>query len=159
MAKTPKSRQNPFRGFLDMMSEMNRVQEQWMLNGRAQEDKQGRSEASAYVPPADIFALNEDVIIRCEIPGVRHEDVSVTVSSGVLTISGHRDSELDNANVVYYARERVYGAFRRSMILPEGVDEQHVVAKIRNGLLEITVHGAAAARHYNVQIEDQETED
>lgn len=160
MARTPKSRQNRFRGFLDMMSEMNRVQEQWMLHSNPPEDQQGRSEATAYVPPSDIFALGDDLIVRCEIPGVKYEDVSVSVASGVLTISGYRNSELDESQVVYYARERVYGAFRRSMMLPEGIDERHVAAKVRNGLLEITIQGAAATRHHSVPIEpDEDAED
>ena len=158
MARTPKSRQNPFRGFLDMMSEMNRVQEQWMLHSNPPEDQQGRSEATAYVPPSDIFALGDDLIVRCEVPGVKHEDVSVSVSSGVLTISGYRNSELDESRVVYYARERVYGAFRRSMMLPEGIDERHVSAKVRNGLLEITIQGAAATQQHTVRIESDEEE-
>lgn len=153
--KTPKSRHNPFRGFIDVMSEMNRAQSQWMLRGKGEPAQGGRSYAGAYVPPADIFALGDDLVVRCEVPGVRREDVTAAVANGVLTISGHRDSELDPEKVVYYCRERVYGTFRRSMLLPEGVDQDDIQATVRNGLLEITVKGGAAGKPHNIDIVDE----
>lgn len=155
--KAPKTRQNPFRGFLDVMSEMNRAQEEWMARGHPSGGG-SRSHAAAYVPPADIFALGDDLIVRCEIAGVRSEDVSVTVASNVLTISGHRESELDEDKVLYYTRERVYGEFRRAMLLPDGVDQSDINASVRNGLLEIRVAGGAAARPQAISVVDQNDE-
>lgn len=152
LPKEPKPGHNPFRGFVDLMSEMNRAQSQWMLRGKAGENTQATSAAAAYVPPTDIFAIGKDLVVRCEVPGVRKDEVSVSVSNGMLTISGYRDSELDESKVVYYTRERVYGAFRRSMLLPEGVEDSAVDAAFRNGLLEITVHGGAATKPKQINI-------
>lgn len=154
MAKTPKSGNNPFRGFLDVMSEANRAQEQWMTRGGS-DSHGGRSHAGAYVPPADIFALGSDLIVRCELPGVQRSDVSLTVASNVLTISGFRNSELDEDQVLYYTRERVYGEFRRAMLLPDGVDQSNINATVRNGLLEIRVSGGAAAKPHTINIVDE----
>lgn len=155
MARKRNPRRNLFRGFVDVMSEMNRAQEQWMLHQGAPASGHGeRSEATAYVPPADIFALGEDLIVRCEVPGIRRDDVSVSLARGVLTIHGQRDSELDDSHVVYYTRERVYGAFRRTMLLPEGVAQDDIAANVRNGLLEITIRGAANPQLRNIRIED-----
>ncbi|MES1934984.1 Hsp20/alpha crystallin family protein [Salinisphaera hydrothermalis] len=151
--KVPKSGHNPFRGFLDVMSEMSRAQEEWMTRGKV--SGRGRSHAAAYVPPADIFALGDDLIVRCEVAGVKSEDVSVTVASNVLTISGRRDSELNENEVLYYTRERVYGEFRRSMILPDGVDQSDINATVRNGLLEIRVAGGAAAKPQSINVVDE----
>lgn len=155
MANKPKKtpRPNPFRGFLDVMSEMNRAQEEWMNRGHVSGG--GRSHAAAYVPPADIFAQGDDLFVRCEVAGVRSDDVSVTVASNVLTISGHRHSELDEDEVLYYSRERVYGEFRRAMIVPDGVDQSDITATVRNGLLEIRVAGGAAAKPQTIHIVDQ----
>lgn len=155
--KVPKPRHNPFRGFLDVMSEMNRAQEEWLRHGKVSGG--GRSHAAAYVPPADIFAINNDLYVRCEVPGVRREDVSVTVASHVLTISGERQSGLNDDEVLYYTRERVYGAFRRAMILPDGVDESDITASVRNGLLEIRVAGGAAAKPQNIAIADDDEDE
>ncbi|GAB3671799.1 Hsp20/alpha crystallin family protein [Salinisphaera aquimarina] len=154
MANSPKSQKsgnNPFRGFLDVMSEMNRAQEQWMTRGKTGTGQGGRSHAAAYVPAADIFALDDDLVVRCELAGVRREDVSLTVTSNVLTISGFRHSEIDE-DVLYYTRERVYGEFRRAMILPDGVQEDDISATVRNGLLEIHVRGGAAAKPRSIDI-------
>ena len=150
--KEPKPGHNPFRGFVDLMSEMNRAQAQWMLRGKGGAAAPAASGAHAYVPPADIFAIGKDLVVRCEVPGVRKEEVSVSVSNGLLTISGYRDSELDESKVIYYTRERVYGTFRRSMLLPEGVEDSDVEAVFRNGLLEITVHGGAATKPKQISI-------
>lgn len=152
--KVPKSKHNPFRGFLDVMSEMNRAQEEWMTRGHSGSGG-GRSHAAAYVPPADIYAIHNDLYVRCELAGVRREDVSVTVASNVLTISGERHSELNDDEVLYYTRERVYGAFRRSMILPDGVDQSDITASVRNGLLELRVAGGAAAKPQSIEIIDE----
>lgn len=154
MAKTSKNskpRHHHFRGFVDLMSEMNRAQEQWMLHrkGGGGESTPG---AAAYIPPADIFAIGEDLFVRCEVPGVHRDHVSVTVSNGLMTISGHRDSELDESKVTYYARERTYGAFHRTMLLPEGVDSDAIEANFQNGLLEVKVHGGAASTSRQIDI-------
>ncbi len=101
MAKQPPQQQhthNPFRGFLDVMSEMNRMQHHWMLKDKP--DMAGdRTHATAWVPHADIFAVDGDLVIRCELPGMGPNDVDVTVSSGVLTISGERTNDLDETKV------------------------------------------------------------
>lgn len=155
MAKKPRNSKpghHHFRGFVDLMSEMNRAQEQWMLRGKAASAQPAAPGADAYIPPADIFAMDGDLIVRCEVPGVHRDHVSVSVSNGLLTISGYRDSELDESKVTYYARERVYGAFRRSMLLPEGVDGSAIEASFHNGLLEVTVHGGAATKPQQISI-------
>ena len=84
-------------------------------------------------------------MIRISLSGVYREDVYISLSNSVLTISGERRSELDEKEVNFYARERYYGAFRRSMTLPDGMDESKISADFENGLLEITVQGGAVA--------------
>ncbi|HET7315191.1 Hsp20/alpha crystallin family protein [Salinisphaera sp.] len=158
MGKNQGHRGNPFRGFIDIMTETNRAREQWLTRATGDTAKGGRALATAYVPPTDIYALEGDLVVRIEVPGVRREDVSLTVSGGMLTVSGYRDSELDD-NVVYYTRERVYGTFRRSMLLPEGVQDSDVKASFCNGLLEIHVKGGAAARPRNIAIADDDDHD
>ncbi len=159
MAKTPKDSKpghHHFRGFIDLMSEMNRAQEQWMLRGTSGASPAAVQGAAAYVPPADIFAIGRDLIVRCELPGVHRDQISVSVSNGLLTISGYRDSELDESKVTYYARERTYGAFRRTMLLPEGLDGTAIEADFRNGLLEVTVHGGAATKPQQIAISGED---
>jgi HSP20 family protein len=139
-----RTRRNPFRGLIDTISETNRTRERWMTGQEIGEDRQ-RTHMTAWVPTTDIFARGEELVIRVELAGVRPEDVDVALSNGVLTISGERRSELDDEEVSYYVRERFYGVFRRTMTLPEGIDQSEISAGFKNGMLQVTVQGAAAA--------------
>lgn len=134
-------RQNPFRGFADMMGEMNRMRD---IGSHGYRSGQGVREA-AWSPTADVFGRGGDLVIRLELPGVWREDVEVTLHGGVLTVSGQRRSDLDEGEVRFFARERYLGAFRRSFSLPQGVRESAVEATFDEGVLEITVRGALSA--------------
>ena len=128
---------NPFSGLLDTMSEMARMRE--YAGGGGSSEDQRRTHATAWVPTTDIFARGDDLVVRCELAGVDQEEVEISLSSGVLTIHGERTGEPEH--VEYYARERSYGHFRRSMSLPEGVTGEDVSASFEDGLLEIVVRG------------------
>lgn len=130
---------NPFRGLMDHMSEMNRMRE-YIESG--QED-QRRTHATAWIPTTDIFARGDDLVIRCELAGVERDDIDITLSNGVLTISGERRSGLNEEELTYYTRERSFGHFRRSISLPDDIDGSKVDATFEEGLLEIIIQGGA----------------
>ena len=139
---------NPFRGIVDTMSEMARMRE-YAEGGGGQEEGR-RTHATAWVPTTDIFAVGDDLVIRCELAGVQREDVEISLSGGALTIDGERKGEPEATE--YYARERYYGHFRRRMKLPEGIDGSKVSASFEDGLLEVTVEGGVD-RHEPERIE------
>lgn len=146
---------NPFRGFIDTISEMNRMKEHWMTGYEGGHEGRWRTHATAWVPAADIFVRGGDLIVRAEIAGVKREDVEITLSGGVLTLSGERRGEPSEGEVSYYVHERFYGKFRRSMTLPEGIDKGRINASFEDGMLEVTVEGGAtAAEPQQIQIRD-----
>lgn len=134
---------NPFRGLIDHMSEMNRMREYVESGSHPGQEDHRRTHATAWVPTTDIFARGNDLVVRCELAGVRREDVDITISNGSLTVYGERHSELGDVEPTYYTRERSYGQFRRSITLPDGVDESRVKAGFEDGLLEVTIEGGA----------------
>ena len=136
-------RRDPFRGFVDSISEWNRMREYGMYGPESGQD-QRRSHAAAWIPTADILARGDDLVLRYELPGLRQEEIDITLVVGVLTVSGERRSDLDEEGVHFYTRERYYGRFRRSMDLPEGVDGSKINASFEDGLLELTIKGGAA---------------
>lgn len=139
------NRTNPFRGFTDIISEMVRMRELGRTGYEPGQEDRERTYATAWVPTADIFARGRNIVIRVELAGVRREDVDITLSGGVLTVSGERGEELDEQEeVTFYTRERFYGAFRRSMNLPEDVNENQISASFQDGMLEITIREAFA---------------
>jgi len=136
-----KRQRQPFRGLFDTVAELNRMREFWTAGVEARE---GRTHATAWIPTMDIFAAGEDVVIRCELAGISHDDVTISLDHGALTIDGERTGAPDEEGTTYYVRERHYGAFRRTINLPDGIDKSDIAANLEDGLLEITVAGAAA---------------
>jgi HSP20 family protein len=148
---------SPFRGrgFYDLQSEMNRMFDE-MFGGltRGRSGRQQSAQASEWAPSMDVLNRGGDLVIRAELPGVKQEDVDITIHDGVLTISGERKEEQEAERGGYYVRERRHGTFRRSMTLPEGMDESSIRARFEDGVLEVAIQGAAAVREpKRIQIE------
>lgn len=135
---------NPFRGIIDTISEMNRTREHWMTGYEPSHEDQQRTHATAWIPTTDIFARGDDLVVRAELAGVEQDDIEITLASGVLTVSGVRRSD-ETDDTSYYIRERFYGQFRRTMTIPEGIDEGDIDATFENGMLEIRIKGAATS--------------
>jgi HSP20 family protein len=143
----PDSTKNPFEGVTDFFSELSRMRELGAHGREHGHEDRKRTHASAWVPATDIFAVGEDLVIRVEVAGLRPEDVDITFSQAVLTVSGERRTELGaGEEATFYIRERFYGAFRRAITLPEGTNDDQITAEFHNGLVEITVRGAAGGR-------------
>lgn len=141
-----KKLRNPFRGVVDIVSEMNRMADRMggLDSGSSGIEYQPRGYADAWNPTADIFAQGSDLVIRAEVPGIATDDLEVTLSQGTLTISGERrvGAEQDND---FYVRERCSGHFRRDITLPDGIEDEHIEAQLRDGVLQVTVRGATKA--------------
>ncbi len=89
------------------------------------------------VPELDVHDNGKQLTIEVDLPGIEEKDVSVTMVSGLLTIKGERKSERDKKGENYYMAERCYGAFERTLQLPETIDEDKLEAKFDKGVLKI----------------------
>jgi HSP20 family protein len=136
-------RRDPFRGIVDSISEWNRMREYGMYGPEPGQEERRRTHATAWIPTADIFARGDDLVLRYELAGAREEDIEITLTGGVLTVSGERKSDLNEEDVHFYTRERSYGYFRRSVNLPEGVDGSKINASFDDGMLELIITGGA----------------
>jgi HSP20 family protein len=145
---------SPFRGFYDMQSEMNRMIDEVFGDAARRSGRQQGEAPSRWAPALDALQEDGDIVVRAELPGVEPGDVDITLHNGVLTISGERKAEERREGSGYYVRERRYGSFRRSMTLPQGVDESGISARFDAGVLEVRVSGAAAVQEpRRIQIE------
>lgn len=106
----------------------------------------------AWAPPVDIFEKDDHLVIRAEIPGVRREDMDVRIENGVLTLHGERKQETDIREENAHRMERVHGTFTRSFVLPTTVDAAKVTATYKDGVLEVSVPKADAAKPKQVEI-------
>jgi HSP20 family protein len=139
----PNAPSNPFEGVTDYFSELNRMRHTGVHGRDAGPEDRQRTHASAWVPAADIFVRGEDLVIRVELPGVSPEAVNLSFAHGVLTVSGNRRSDPDDAES-YYVRERYVGEFRRAVTLPEGTEPEQITAEFADGLVEIVVRGGVS---------------
>ena len=94
---------------------------------------------SEWVPPVDIAETEGAYRIEIEIPAVARDDVSVSVKDGVLSVSGERKFERETEGKRHRV-ERRYGKFTRSFRLPENVDEEHIAAKSKDGVLSLVIN-------------------
>jgi HSP20 family protein len=148
---------DPFRGFSDMQSQMNRMFEQ-MLGNVAPRGGRQLEGVTEWAPPIDVTTQNGNIVIRAELPGVKPEDVDITLQDNVLTISGERKAEQEEERGGYHIKERRYGSFSRSFTLPQGTDESKINARYEHGVLELTVEGAAAVQEpKRIQIEGSDS--
>jgi HSP20 family protein len=149
------------RGFYDPLSEINRLVNQVFVGGLArrpateQQQQQGDGgQTTAWAPNIDVLQRDNDLVIRVELPGVEPDEVDVTIQNNVLTISGIVREEREEERQGYLVRERRTGGFRRSLQLPQEVDESAVAARFDNGVLEIILEGAATTQEpTRVQVE------
>ncbi len=140
-------RRNPFEGVTDLFSELARVRSTG-VHGAVGDHTLAPSErthASAWVPATDILARGQDLVIRIELAGVDPEHVELSFSHGVLTVSGARPQDASEDGVEFLVRERFYGAFRRTITLPEGTEPDQITADFDDGLVEVTVRGGVSA--------------
>jgi len=107
----------------------------------------------AWLPPVDIFQDQDNLVLRAEVPGVDKDNIDVRVENGVLTLQGDRKTETDLDDKNAFRRERIFGRFARSFTLPTTVDAARITAKYRDGLLEIVLPKAEAAKPKRVEIQ------
>jgi HSP20 family protein len=144
----------PFRNFWDLQGQINRTLEDMFGGLLRRPEGLPQTQLTEWAPAVDVLSEDGDLLIRAELPGLKQEDVYITLQDNVLTISGERKAEREEERGGYYVRERRYGSFRRSMTVPEGTDESNISARFENGVLEVRVQGAAVVEEpKRIQIE------
>ena len=92
-----------------------------------------------WVPAMDLIETPEDFVLHADLPGLAEGDVKIELDDTVLTISGERKAAHESHKEGYYRVERGWGAFSRSLTLPEGVDADAVKASFDRGVLEVRI--------------------
>ncbi len=92
-----------------------------------------------YIPTADMYARNGDMVVRIDLPGVDPKDIKVKFEEGELVVVGERKAEKEIKEEGYYRKEATYGVFERHMTLPKGIKESEIKAEYDKGVLEISV--------------------
>lgn len=99
-------------------------------------DLRGEAEITPHV---DIYTVGNEVVMKAELPGMKREDITVSVVDNHLTISGEKKSEEKVERANYLRLESSYGTFSRTLQLPEGCVTENVTATFKDGVLEVRV--------------------
>jgi HSP20 family protein len=145
------ARWDPFQDLLAIQDEMNQLFGQAMgQGGRAASG--GEAGARAWAPALDIAERNDAYVVTVEVPGIKPEELDITIENGALTISGERRFETESKEQQFHRIERRYGAFRRSITLPNRVKADAVEASFEDGLLQVVVPKAEEAKPKRIEV-------
>ena len=109
-------------------------------------------EPQNWMPAVDILERENEFQLRLELPGVRKEDVKITVNNDVLTIRGEKKMETEKKGDNYHRLERSFGTFQRSFTLPGTVSSEKIEASYDNGILHLTLPKIEEAKPKEIEV-------
>jgi HSP20 family protein len=146
----------PIKEFEEMRRDMERVfDDTFEPFGRRRWLNPKTEERGAIAPKINMFDKKSHIIVKAELPGVKKEDVDLTITKDSLTIKGETKKEEEIKETDYYCSECSYGSFLRTIPLPVEIDSGKAKAAFKDGVLTITLpkHEAAKAKEVKVSIE------
>jgi HSP20 family protein len=140
------TRWDPFREAVTLREAMDRLfEDTWVPSQR-----RPANGARAYRLPLDAYVTPDEIVIVANMPGVKPEDVEITLEGDTLTIKGERQAPVENVD--YVLQERPYGLFQRTLNINIPVEAGKAEAKYENGLLILTIPKAEASKPRTIQV-------
>ena len=141
------SRWDPFQEMLSLREAMNQLLEDSFVRGG------GASAAGGFVPAMDLSETADGFTVEAAVPGLKPEDLNITLENNVLTISGTmRESGQGNDRNVHRT-ERRFGSFQRSLTLPNTVKADEITASLEHGVLTLSIPKAEAVKPRQISIQ------
>jgi len=110
------------------------------------------SQLSQWNPAVDLFEDKDNFTVKVELPGLKGEDINISLNEGTLSVSGERKIEQKFENAETYRAERFVGHFQRSVVLPTPVKADQVKAQYADGVLTVTLPKTEAAKPKQIQV-------
>jgi HSP20 family protein len=154
---TTMMRWDPFqdlRSAQDEMAQMNPM----LAHALGLHTQQASGRTSAWAPALDISERKDAYLVTVELPGLKPEDLDITMEDGLLTIQGERQFTAESSEQQFHRVERRYGAFRRSITLPAHVTAEGIQASFEDGVLQILVPKAEEAKPKRIQVRPSRTD-
>ena len=109
-------------------------------------------EEIGWAPAIEVFEREDKFVVKAELPGMKEEDIDVSVVGDTLTIKGDRRAETEAKEENYYCCERSYGSFFRSIALPSTVDAKKIEASYDSGVLEVSLPKVAEVKPKKISV-------
>ena len=103
-------------------------------------------------PNIDIYEDKDKISVKAELPGMKKEDISVSLDGNTLTIAGERKHEEQHKEGETYRAERFFGRFQRSITLPQQVDSNKIQANYKDGVLTVTLPKSEEAKSKQIEV-------
>lgn len=107
---------------------------------------------SGWSPAVDLYEDKDNFIVRAELPGMKRQDIEISLHEGALTISGERKSAEKFEEGEVHRTERFFGKFHRSFTLPKAVDGDKVKAAYKDGILTVTLPKTEEAKPKHIEV-------
>jgi HSP20 family protein len=105
-----------------------------------------------WTPALDVHEDKDNYVVKAELPGMKKEDIEVSLNDGVLNLSGERKSETNNKDAEVYRSERFFGRFQRTVTLPTAVAADKIQAAYKDGVLTVTLPKAEEAKPRKIDV-------
>lgn len=107
---------------------------------------------SGWTPALDVHQDKDNLFVKCELPGLKKEEIDISLHDGMLTISGERKRETEQKEGESFRSERYFGKFHRSVALPTAVNAGAVKAAYKDGILSVTLPKAEEAKPKQIEV-------
>ncbi|WP_454783308.1 Hsp20/alpha crystallin family protein [Legionella sp. WA2022007384] len=145
---------NTFRRTMPMYRDMGQLFDDF-FNLQKQDDS-SYIETGTWSPLVDIKEENNCFLVIADVPGVKKEDIDISLENHVLTLKGERQFEKNEEHQGYTRRERTQGKFYRRFSLPQTADDDKITARYTHGVLEIKIPKREAATEKKIEISVEE---
>jgi HSP20 family protein len=145
-------RWDPFRDLLTIQDEMNTLFNR-TYGERGQQGEGAGPQARAWAPALDISERKDAYLVSVELPGIKPDQIDITLEDGLLTLSGEREFTAESAEQQFHRVERRYGSFRRAITLPNQVQADAIEAHFEDGVLTVRVPKAEEARPKRITVQ------
>jgi HSP20 family protein len=140
---------SPFDRLSTLRDEMNRLFDISLPGWGGREDRL----LGVWSPALDVFQDKDHVYVKCELPGMKKEDIHISLHENTLTISGERKQEQEVKEGDGYRSERFFGRFHRSVTLPVPAQPDNVKAQYKEGILTVTLAKAEEAKPKQIEVQ------
>lgn len=144
----PITKWDPFKDLISIQERMNRLFEAAL----SPSDVAALGDYAAWSPLADVYETEKGISISIELPGIREDDIDMSISGDTLTVRGERKMDKEVQKESYHRIERAYGYFSRHFSILQGMLTDKVSASFKNGILTISIPRKQATKPKKIKI-------
>lgn len=142
----------PFRGATILRDEIDQLFGHALNRLASYNGTEGEALMSGWSPALDLYDSHDNFVVKAELPGMKKEDINISLQDGVLTVAGERKDEKEFSTAETYRSERMLGRFQRTIRLPSQVNAEHIKATYKDGVLTVVLPKSEEAKPKQIPV-------